>query len=276
MKTHRKTGFTLIELLVVVAIIAILMALLLPAIQKARLQALRIACASNMRQALMGIYTYASQYKEWPINLNPGDALIWNPTEDPTGNNYYAQYWQGREGDWANWAGYLVEGRHARPEILGCVVQPDTSSGMARRGWQGPFFENQIALIQAKQAAAFYYFGPGVDCLRVGDYYTGFPGNGIHVRPGRMLKKTKVRAPLLTDPWFTFGVVVATFTPHQLNKLAYATNNVPMSQQRLYDMNVGWTDGSVQNFNGKIVSTSPIILGGGYYGPYTGYYFNTL
>ena len=78
-------AFTLVELLVVIAMIGLLVALLLPAIRKARQQTLDVHCASQLRQNGIGIAAYAINNNGWaPANDMPGDT-IYTPAPSLTG-----------------------------------------------------------------------------------------------------------------------------------------------------------------------------------------------
>lgn len=121
-----RNGFTLIELLVVISIIAVLIALLLPALARAKQLALRIQGASNLRQIGIALHEYANEYRgQYPLactsNFNFADADL-----GPTANQGFAP-WAGLSALYVSSYGYVANQPLINPQS---GVLPDTAAGI--------------------------------------------------------------------------------------------------------------------------------------------------
>ena len=128
MRSIHSKAFTLVELLVVIGIIAVLIALLLPALSAARESAQSLKCLSNLRQCYMGFQLYSNDYGGWyPVTSNdlaPGTGTIrtWS-------NHLVSRYDIGFRANGIR-ASYLPRAATICPSTVNSVtdsVKPDTS-----------------------------------------------------------------------------------------------------------------------------------------------------
>lgn len=135
-RSNRSKGFTLIELLVVVAIIAVLASILFPVFARARENARRASCMSNLKQIGLGVMMYVQDYDErYPLCYdNAPNAGDWKDFTEPYVKSTQvfvcpSSFWNGSysRGNYSANRAMLTDGDRSSEETLSIAVMPSAA-----------------------------------------------------------------------------------------------------------------------------------------------------